>query len=320
MTWIIVPLLAATGLFLSGFFSGLETGFYRATRLRLVLDALAGDRVSRGLLWLSNHPSMFVATTLVGNNLANYMASLAIVMGTQALISGHGHAAELIAPLALAPVLFVYGELLPKYLFMQAPNRLLRRGGPLFLMFVVLFYPVSVLLWGMNKILQRLAGASPEQVKLTLARRELQRVLDEGHEAGILHPAQRRLAQGIFAVAKSPLGRFATPLARLPRARSDMTKNEILQLARRYRVSVVPVELSATAKELLGYVRVIDLGLRDDDAIGPVRPFLDLPHDMPHVAALMRMESAEETLAQVVDSEGKTLGIVTADQLRAPLF
>ena len=32
--------LVAVGLFLSAFFSGLETGFYRATRVRLVLDAL----------------------------------------------------------------------------------------------------------------------------------------------------------------------------------------------------------------------------------------------------------------------------------------
>ena len=66
MIWIAVPVLAIVGLFLSAFFSGSEIAFYRATRLRLVLDALAGDRISRGLVWLTNHPSIFVATTLVG--------------------------------------------------------------------------------------------------------------------------------------------------------------------------------------------------------------------------------------------------------------
>ena len=75
------------------------------------------------LVWLTNNPSLFVATTLVGNNLANYMVSLAIVMGTQALVSqasvsAPGHAPELIAPLLLAPFLFLYGELLPKSIFM----------------------------------------------------------------------------------------------------------------------------------------------------------------------------------------------------------
>ena len=62
-----------TGLLLSAFFSGAETGFYRVTRVRLLLDGLAGDPIARGLLWLTNNPALFVATALVGNNLANYL-------------------------------------------------------------------------------------------------------------------------------------------------------------------------------------------------------------------------------------------------------
>ena len=270
--WIAVPTLAMVGLFLSAFFSGSEIGFYRATRLRLVLDALAGDPVSRGLVWLTNHPSIFVATTLVGNNLANYLVSFAIVMGMQ----DYGPTAELIAPLLLAPVLFVYGELLPKNLCLKAPNRLLRRGGPLFLCCVGLFAPISCLLWGLSKVLERLAGKSPEQVRLTLARRELQGALDEGHEAGILLPAQRRLAQGIFAVANQPVARFATPLEQLPRARADMTKREILRLARRYRISLVAVESPNAEGELAGYLRVIDLGLSPADEVSPPRRLLEI--------------------------------------------
>ena len=320
MTWIMVPALAGVGLFLSAFFSGSETGFYRATRLRLVLDALGGDHISRGLLWLTNHPSMFVATTLVGNNVANYLASLAIVMGTQALISGYGDTPELIAPLLLAPVLFVYGELLPKYLFLQAPNRLLRRGGPLFLFCVGLFAPISSLLWGLSKVLERLVGEAPEQVRLTLARRELQGALEEGHEAGILHPAQRGLARGIFAVANQPVVQFTTPLEELPRARSDMSKEDVLRLTRRYRIAVVPVESADGGGELIGYFRVIDLGLRETDEVGPVRPLLQIQENTPHVAALMRMQSAKESLARVVNPAGATIGIVTADRLREPLF
>ena len=85
---ILVLLLFATGVALSAFFSGSETGFYRVTRVRLLLDWLAGDRLARGLLWTTNHPSVFVATALVGNNLANYIASLAVVMGTQRIYAG----------------------------------------------------------------------------------------------------------------------------------------------------------------------------------------------------------------------------------------
>ena len=325
MIWIALG-LAAVGLFLSAFFSGSETGFYRVTRTRLMLDALGGDLIARGLLWLVNHPSMFVATTLVGNNLANYLTSLAIVMGIQSLVRAggqspaHWYAAELIAPLAFAPLLFVYGELLPKNLFLNAPNRLLRMGGPLFLLFVPLFFPVSVLLWGLNRILARFVAQPPERVRLTLARRELRRVLEEGHEAGILHPSQVELARGIFAVANHPVTRYTTPLGEVARARSDTSKEEVRRLARRLQIADVPVEDTAADSRLIGYVRIIDLGLDPSGRLGPVRPLLEIPHTNSHIEALMQMHGARESLARVVDAEGHTLGILTARRLREPLF
>ncbi|MFV2070846.1 MAG: CNNM domain-containing protein, partial [Pirellulales bacterium] len=167
-------LLLVLAVLLSAFFSGSETGFYRATRVRLVLDARRGDSIARGLLWLTNRPTLFVATTLVGNNVANWLASLAIVMGVHHLFSESSHVPEVIGPIVMAPVVFLYGELLPKHVFYLAPNRLLRRCGPLLLICTALFLPVSGLLWGISRILASLMGSSSRPVQLTLARRELQ--------------------------------------------------------------------------------------------------------------------------------------------------
>ncbi len=316
----IALILLAIGVFSSGFFSGAETGFYRATRTRLVLDALAGDPIARGLVWFTNNPSFFVASTLVGNNLASYLTSLAIVMGTQALVTSEGHVAELIAPMLLAPLLFVYEELLPKKLFMEAPNRLLRRSGPLLFIFFVIFLPASIILWGLSKILALFVGESPEQVRLTLARRELGRVLDEGHEAGILHPAQQTIARGIFAVADQPVSRHATPLRDVPRARADMSREDVLRLARRYRIAAVPVESTDADRQLIGYVRVVDLSLDKTKGLGAVRPLLEIGDADTHVAALMRMHSSGESLARVIDTDGRTIGILTEPDLREPFF
>ena len=117
-------LLFAASLLLSAFFSGCETGLYRIPRLRLVNDSLSGKRWSRVLLGLTNNPSLFVATTLVGNNLANYLSGLSIVLLAQ-IWFGQIALVELVAPILLSPVVFVYGELLPKNLFFQAPYGLL---------------------------------------------------------------------------------------------------------------------------------------------------------------------------------------------------
>lgn len=315
MIWIALA-LAVAGLFLSAFFSGSETGFYRATRMRLVLDAISGDLIARGLLWMTNHPSLFVATTLVGNNLANYLTSLAIVMA----VSRFGPAMELTAPLLLAPLLFVYGELLPKNLFLHAPNRLLRMSGPLFLLFVPLFFPVSALLWGLNRILSLIVAESPEQVRLTLARRELEQALEEGQEVGILYPAQVELAKGIFAAASHPVTDYVEPLGEVVRARSDMNKEEILRLARRLQIPDVPVEDADGQQGLIGYIRVIDLVLHSREELGPIRRLLEIPHTATYIDALMQMHSAGENLAQVIDNKRQTVGILTAHRMRQPLL
>jgi len=320
MSWVWIISLGLVGLFLSAFFSGSETGFYRATRIRLVLDAMGGDYFSRGLLWLTNHPSTFVATTLVGNNLANYVTSLAIVIGTQAVVNSPGHAAELLAPLVLAPLLFVYGELLPKSMFLEAPNRLLRRGAPLFLLFTLLFLPVSAMLWLLNKLLARLVGQSLEEARLGMARRELRRVVDEGHQAGILYPSQLHLAQGIFGLAGQPITRFVTPLGQMPRARADMSRDDVLRLAGRYRMPIVPIESPQGPDTLAGYLRVIELGISSKETLEPVHPLVEIPASTTHLDALMRLQTARESLARVVGAAGETLGVVSIDRLREPLL
>ncbi|MBN2023748.1 MAG: DUF21 domain-containing protein [Pirellulales bacterium] len=316
----LVLVLAAGGLLLSAFFSGSETGFYRVVRVRLVLDALGGDAVARSLVWLANRPSLFVATSLVGNNVANYLVSLAIVMGMHLWFGPDRPVAEMAAPLLLAPVLFLYGELLPKNFFLHAPNRLLRLGGPLFGVFVVLFLPVSALLWGLNALIARLLGQSPERVRLALARRELERVLDEGHEAGIVHPAQQRLARGMFALATEPVSHAATPLADLPIAPGDADKDEVLRLARWHGMADVPIANPENDDAPAGYVRVFEAQLSPSETVGPIRPLLEIAASDTYLAALVRMENEGQTMAQVVDAEGRAVGLLSARRLRESLF
>jgi magnesium and cobalt exporter, CNNM family len=319
MIWSAVG-LGALGLFLSAFFSGSETGFYRAARIRLVLDALGGDRISRALVGLTNRPSMFVATTLVGNNLANYMTSLAIVLATSWAMGGQSWLAELLAPVLLAPVLFVYGELMPKYLFLHAPNRLLRRGGGLFLVSTALFLPVSALLWLLNRTLASILGESPEKIRLRIARRELRGILEEGQEVGILYPAQKKLASGIFVSADHTVRRHVVPVSGLARARACMSKQEICGLASRFDLSEVPIEDAERSNELTTYVRVIDLALSESDDVEDVRPMMTVPADDTPIEALIRMHSGQENMARVIDGEGQTIGILYASHLRRQLL
>lgn len=71
---------------------------------------------------------------------------------------------------------------------------------------------------------------------------------------------------------------------------------------------------------LVGYVRVIDLRLHEGNDLAPIRPLPEIRDDSSHLAALMRLESSGDSLAQVVNGRGETIGIVTLERLREPLF
>jgi CBS domain containing-hemolysin-like protein len=313
-----IALLLSAGIFFSAFFSGCETGFYRATRVRLVLDALGGSRTAKGLLWMINRPSIFVATTLIGNNLANYATSAAIVIGAERLFHGSS-LANVLAPLVLAPLVFVYGELLPKNLFFHAPNRLLLAGGPLFIVCAVLFLPLSLVVWALNKGLQTILGESPQRVRLTLARQELQQVLSDGHQAGLLRPAQQNLAQSLFSMAEQKAIDSAVPAGRVARISHGMSKADVLRQARRQRISAYPVE--GPDRSLIGYLRVVDLYLQEAPDIDDLRPLIEIPDDENHLSALMRLQAAGESMGRIVDAHsGETIAVVTTRQLSDSLF
>lgn len=314
MTILPVLLLLLLGMFLSAFFSGSETGFYRATRTRLAMDARGGDLIAHGLIRLTNNPALFVATTLIGNNLANYVTSWAIVLCAARLSSEQTHTFELLAPILMSPIVFVYGELLPKNLFLHAPNRLLRLAGPLFLIFTILFLPLAGVLWVLARILQSFVGESPVRLQLTLARNELRRVFQEGHQAGVLSPAQQQLADGMIRVASEPVLRFCLPPTRVAAVHLGTAKADVLRIARRHKTSHVLVT-EQHGHRWIGYVRVVDLCLEADEKIQNPRHLMKIHDNESPIAALTKMQGEKELIAQVLDAQDQTIGLLSARTL-----
>lgn len=302
-------LLFLIGLSLSAFFSGSETGFYRVTRWRLVLESREGDAVARGLLWLTNYPSVFVATTLIGNNLANYIVSFSIVLGTHSLLESGGHVVELLAAVAMSPIVYVYGESLPKSLFFNAPNQLLRRGGLVFLFCTVVFAPLAAVLWAFARLLQILSGQAPERVRTIIARRELERVLEEGHASGLLRPIQRVLAQSIFSAIHLPVTRMMTPVKGSLVASSDLSREEALSLGEKNQTAALPLHQSEENR-FSEYVLMSDLAIDDAPQDLPGRPLLTVSSETTYLDALLQMQSGGFEMACVVDPNGTSLGFL----------
>lgn len=307
----------AVGLALSAFFSGSETGMYRVSRIRLVLDGLSGSRVARALVWLLNHPALFVATTLVGNNIANYMTSLAIVLAASALWPSGGASAELLGPILLTPLIFVFGELLPKYLFYNAPYRLLKLAGPPFLGFTVLLLPVTIALGLLGQLLSLLTGQTPFRVRMGMARTELEQILREGHEAGLLAGTQRTLAQNVFQVGNQPAIRFGVALDRLAQVDISTDHRAACAAARRHGH---PIVLVKNGGHVVGYYWYAELITASAEMPPTLWKVVNGRPTQKHFSILLKLCESGSDVAVLVAQDRTVRGVVTRRQLIQPLL
>lgn len=317
---ILAAALLLLGLAMAAFFSGTETGFFRVTRVRLAIEALGGSWTSKALLWLTNQPSIFVATALVGTNISHYIVSMSVVVASHEIAPSGGSAVEIIETILIAPLLFLVSDLVPKSLFYDAPNRLLKRCATPFLICTVLFIPVTAVLWVLSKLAQWITGSSSPVSSMRLTRHELGDLLVEGHEAGILVPAQQTLAQAMLAVANLPVGSFAAPQSRAVRATTTMSKSDVLRIAQRHRRALLPVEDTRNKRELVGYIRAVDLYLNDSPDLPEPRPMVRLRDNLSCLSALRLLASADDALGHVVAADGRTVGFVTGRDLRMALL
>ena len=309
-------LIAGAGL-LSAFCSGVETGLYRVPRVRLVLDAVDGSRVARGLLWLTNHPGLFVSTLLVGNTFANYAVPVGVAWFVIELFGYDDARVNILVSLLTTPVLFIFCELLPKSLFHQMPNRLLRAAGwPLFLL-TVLALPVTWVLYFLSRWLQRVLGEEPLKIRPALARRELRQVLEEGEQAGLLESVQRDLVQNMFAYGSEPISRYCMPLRGLKSVPLDLAIDEARQIMLKSNQQILPV-LHSRDKRLVGYYEATDLLYAEDRP--KLRAVSSFEENVGQIAVLNKMVSQNSKLGRIVNASGHLVGVVLRDRLIAQMI
>lgn len=313
----LIVLLLVLGLASSAFFSGSETGFYRVTRVRLVMDAKSGKWISRILLWLANHSTVVVATVLIGNNIANYLVSFGLTLASQRLLANWTQLQN-VMPLLMTPFLFVYGELLPKYLYYQVPYRLLNRGAPFMVFFTILFAPVSLLVIALEKLWQRSMGNDAIKSGASLERQELQRVLVEGQEAGVLLPIQREIAQNLFTFGVRPVRQFAVPLRAMPLVNRQADRQEVILQASRRNQAIVGV-IDDRDQRLIGCYLVADV-LINTQSPPPLLPVLRTLASESSIQVLTRLQGSQAPIAAIEDASGRAVGIVDKARLMTLLL
>jgi CBS domain containing-hemolysin-like protein len=298
----------------AAFFSGNETGFYCANRLRLRVRAEKGDRSARALLRLTSRPRLAISTMLVGTNSCVYLAS---VLSVGKLIDlGLGESAELYNSLIMPPLLLLFAELIPKSLFQHHADVLMHRTVRPLRVAEVAFYPLSQTLQWLGGLPQRLMGRRGS-MRRELTDASFRFYLSTGTAQGAMSPFQGKMAENIMRLKGVDVASVMTPLEGMVSISERASYANLLDVLGRHRYSRIPV-YRAMRDRIIGAVHVIDAAARRD-ARPPVRdlvqPMLSIPAGTSVADALWIFRQARRQSAIVHDSEGRAKGIVTAKDL-----
>ncbi|MBL4847692.1 MAG: DUF21 domain-containing protein [Planctomycetes bacterium] len=302
----------ALGIVASALFSGAETGAYQFNRTRLRLALADGGRQARLVNHLTSDLTAFVVVCLIGTNLANNLVSFASILVVSQLAWGPP---ELIATLAVAPFLFVLGELGPKELFRRQPDRFLYGLAPVLALAAFVFRPFVLALGVLTWLLQRLGLKTDGDAKLR-AEDRIRLVIEAGAEGGALTEYQETLARNIFSLNARTVQHTMIAIAEVDALEASAELEEARNFARLCGRRHMPV-FRRERDQVVGVVNLFDLLFEELPGLtirNYIQPALELRPGEPVTEALLRMRRARTALAVVMD-QGKAVGVVTLKDL-----
>jgi CBS domain containing-hemolysin-like protein len=308
--------LAVLGLILSASFSGIETGLYTINRVRLIVRAGSGDRRASRLLGELDHPTRLLITILLGNNIADYCGSYGLAAILDNLGLGAGQAVA-INSLVLVPVLFIFGETLPKDLFRTHSDQwsYAWSGFLVGCRRILTWTGLLPLVMAVDRAVERmLSGESGVGLE---SRQRISQLIKEGVGAGVITETQTTLADRALSLRDRTVASEMVPWRKAAWLHVDAspTGRKAIQSHAYTRVPVV----DGSGKPV-GVVALIDLVLEPNRPTRELMtPAVTLSAETPVRAAMQRMRRADSPLAIVVDRRGMPIGIVTLKDLVEPL-
>lgn len=323
-----VPLLVA----LNAFFVAAEFALVAVRRTRveeLVAHKIKGAAAVATAL---AHLNRTIAATQLGVTLSSlglgWVAESILAQAVADLFAGLPAPWSFIAQHSVAGTLafvlvtffhVVLGELFPKMLALQAPDRIaLWLAKPLNI-FVILTRPFTVLMTATANALVRLFGFRAASEGLVHSVEELALLVEDTEEAGILDPDQAELVQNVFRLTKKSVAGCMVPREKMAALELTAAPERVLEAVRSGAHTRMPV-YSGELDNIVGIVNTKNLffllSLRGvvvlEDAIYPP---LFLKPDEEIANGLRLFKKAKRPMALVRDEAGKILGLITLEDI-----
>ena len=302
----------------SAFFSASETAFTSANHTKLKnLSAEGSKRASLVLKMLENYDKL-LSTILVGNNIVNILLSSVATLWFIDLLTDTSwlSAASAISTAVITVVVLIFGEISPKSLAKDKPDRFAMAVAP-FLQFIsAILTPVNFLFMQWKKLLVLIFKPAEEEA---VTEGEVLTLLDEAHEDGSIDEYNKELIENIFDFDDLSAGEIATHRTELTTLSMDESMEEwdaIIQSSNfsRYPVCGEDIDDIIGILDTRTYFRLADKS-RESVMENAVKPAYFVPEAVKADVLFRNMKKNKESAAIVLDEYGGVRGVITVTDL-----
>lgn len=309
---------------LNGFLSMSEIAMVSARKSRLETAAKKGRKSAKTALQLSNQPDRFLSTIQIGITLIGILTGLysgealaddfAVPLEKTGLSEAHAFTlAKGIIVVIVTYLTLILGELVPKHLGMNAPEKIATLIARPMYWLSRIAYPFVWLLSVSTKFVIKLTGTDrTKENKVT--EEEIKAILQEGTEDGEIQKVEQNIVERVFNLGDRTVGSIMTHRNELIWLDIDAPTTSIRTKVKANAFTVYPVankELDQICgvvylKDLFG--KIDDPGFQLKDILSPAYYF---PENQSVYNALEHLKRDHMKYGIVTDEFGSIQGIIT---------
>ena len=332
MTYEILIIVCA--LLLSAFFSGMEIAYISSNKIHIEIEKKQNDILAKVLGRLTRRPSKFIATMLVGNNIALviygfFMGDLLMAWLNSLQVENH-FIAYLVFDLSLLTqtvistlIILLTAEFLPKVFFQIYSNSLLKFFAlPAYLFYLLFSFISSFVIWISDFVLKRFFKTEGDEVQLAFSKVELGNYISEQME---------RMQEDEEIDSEIQIFQNALDFSEVKSREVMIPRTEIVAVA----LSEEPKELvrtftetglskilvyNETIDDIIGYIHSFELFKKPETIKSILLPVLFVPETMLVKDVLNILIKKRKSIAVVIDEYGGTSGMMTVEDIVEELF
>ncbi|NKI31684.1 hemolysin family protein [Croceivirga thetidis] len=328
-------LIIVVSLLFSAFFSGMEIAFISANRIHIEIEKKQEGFLAKVLGWITKKPSKFIASMLIGNNIALVVYGLfmgdRLMAWFQSFLPSSSNLVNLLLEdfnllsqtVISTVIILLTAEFLPKVLFQIYSNTLLKvLAFPAYL-FYLLFWPIS---WFVMKVsdflLKTFFRTDGDEIQLAFSKIELGDYISEQMEAVEEEDeidSEIQLFQNALEFSEVKAREVMVPRTEITAVELHDSPKNLTKLFTETGYSKILV-YKETIDDIIGYVHSYELFKKPKTIKSILRPVEFVPETMLIHEILDVLTKKRKSMAVVLDEYGGTSGIMTVEDIVEELF